>query len=1043
VETAFRVLSEPAPELVARVGKDQHLEYVSEACRQLLGFEPEELVGKRQNTLVHPDDMVRLQDKLAALLEGERGEFQVTARMRHKDGSYRWLDISVYGLPRDQHGQPQGLFATARDASHRAAAEQSEERLKRLLDAVPGMVLQWLVHPDGRSEYLYVNDWPRTALGIDTSQLDELNANLSKLAEPEDMLRGWELAKRAIQTLEPWVWNGRFHAREGETTHVVGHTTPERQADGSVVFTGALLDDTARRRAEQALHESEELFKTVIDNMEMTHVRFDLEGVIQLVNPAGVRLFGYDGAAGLIGQNAGKQLWLSPARYQEVQARVLSEGSASIECPLKRRDGSPRTVQGALRLWRDASGNARAIDGILRDVTDELLAREELVSAREAAEAGSRAKSSFLANMSHEIRTPMNAIIGLSHLALDANPPPKQREYLTQIRAAALALLDILNDILDVSKIEAGKLAIELAPFELDRVLESVANVISVRADDRHLELGFSIDPRVPEQLLGDRMRLGQVLLNLASNAVKFTDRGDIVLAVELISREADQLRLRFSVSDTGIGMSEDQQKQLFQPFSQVDSSTTRRHSGTGLGLAISQQLVHMMGGEISVESRLGRGSRFSFELTLGVPQAEQPDKPRGIMAVRDLRVLVVDDNQVARDLLTRSLLAMNVAVCSVSSGETALDTLRDAERRSAPFQLALIDARMPGMSGAELSAAIHRHPQLAEPPDIVIISAHTREEVESQEDLSLVRAFLRKPISRSTLLATIIEVAEQRRPRSKSPAIPIERARRTPLAGLRLLVVEDNEINQILARDLLEAEGASVTIASDGYQAVRLAGEDDKQFDVILMDVQMPGMDGHATTRVLRAQAKTKHTPIIAMTAHAFEAERKQCLESGMSAHVAKPISPPELVQAILTWSGAKRPPPEEPKPAVKPIESKAFDPGALASVFREPERQLAFLRKFVESARAALRALKPAWEQRDLEQIGFAGHKLKSSAKACGAHALAAVLSDYEKFAKAKDWNRVAPLQGVAEQLLEEIALHVEGIPDGAAFAAANERG
>jgi two-component system, sensor histidine kinase and response regulator len=1079
VDAAFHVLAERSPELVARHDASDRFQYVSEASLPLLGYEPQALIETSLLTLVGASERAQVKAWLAAVRAGqERDGASRTVSLVHRDGRCLTLLLTVYRVAAQAHDASGQLVSVLREASARELAlARSEARLHTLMDAVPGMIYQWTARGDGRREFTFCNDWPRSALGLEVDHLGKLDVQLAELAHPDDVRTAWQLWERSAVTLEPWVWHGRFVQPSGQLLHVVGHATAQKQTDGTVLWSGVLLDDTPRRRMAAALSHSEELFSAVVANMEMAHFRLDLSGTLLLVNPAGVRILGYDDAQQLVGQSAETQLWLSPVRFQEVLEKAVREGVAAVEAPLRCRDGSLRVVQGALRLLRDQDGRGTAIDAVVRDVTDERKASEELILAREAAEAGSRAKSAFLANMSHEIRTPMNAIIGLSHLALEADPPAKQREYLTQIRTAGVALLDIINDILDVSKIEAGKVSLVLEPFELDRMLDSVANVIAVRAAERGLELVFAVDPRVPDELIGDRVRLGQVVMNLASNAVKFTECGEIVISVELLEKSTRAARLRFAVRDTGIGLSDEQRTRLFQPFSQVDSSTTRRYGGTGLGLAISQELVHLMNGSIEVDSKTGEGSEFRFELTFALPAVERP-RPFPLPGARHMRVLVVDDSQVACDVLTRSLLALGFTVCAVHSAEVALESLREAEQRNDPFQLALLDVRMPETDGIELAQQITDGRTLRRPPEVVLISAYSRDELGRDRDLSRVRSFLRKPIGRATLRDTIARVFEKQPPQPQVAPSGAPTERKRPLTGLTLLVVEDNEINQVLARDLLEAAGAKVVLASDGPEALRCCAAQKPQFDVILMDVQMPGMDGHATTRALRLEAATAETPIVAMTAHAFDSERKKCLASGMNAHVAKPINPPELVKTVLAWarpegsapgptprledvpsqpargawSGAAGAPVEAerpspggpvgalarstpfdasariPVPAERPADTReGFDPSVLGTVFREPARQLAFLRKFVDSAQKTLRELDSAWERGAHDDISFVGHKLKSSAKACGAHSLATVCAELERHGKNADWRQLASLRGSAERLLDEVARHV----------------
>jgi len=1035
VEAAYRVLAEHAADLIARHRADSTFEYVSHAAKALLGYEPAELLGTQALALLHASDREQLHDAVRSLESQTQASF--TARLLRRDGSERWADITVYPVPCETSGAAPEFVTVTHDATERLDKERAEKssdaRMRNLLDAVPGMIYQWYVGNDGRRRFVYSNEWPRTALGLDTTDLDAMDRALTEMAPVEDSQAGWAGFEIALKRLEPWVWRGRLIPRPGQVFHMIGHSTPERQPDGSILWTGILLDDTARVRMKEALAESEGLFRAVVVNMEMAHLRFDLEGKLLLINPAGVRMLGASSADELLGKNISNRLWRNRVRFQEAIALITDREMAPVEVPLRTGEGARRKLQGALRLLRDAGGKPTAIDGVLRDVTAEHDTREELIHAREAAEAGSRAKSAFLANMSHEIRTPMNAIIGLSHLALEGDPPAKQREYLKQIHDSGLTLLDIINDVLDVSKIEAGKLTLETEPFEIDRLLDSLANVVAVRAAEKELEVAFWVDPAVPDELMGDRMRLGQVLMNLTSNAVKFTEHGGIKVSVELVQREESEARLRFAVRDTGIGMSQQQRRNLFKPFSQGDSSTTRKYGGTGLGLAISQELVRMMGGQIEVESAPDEGSEFHFEATLGVVAGKESHAQ--VASTPGLRVLVVDDSEIARDVLSRSLLALGFSVAAVPSGSAAIDALVSADRSGTPYRLLLIDARMPLMDGPQLARAVMTL-ALSERPLMILVSAHSRDEIYGGRDLPGIQAFLRKPISRSTLLDTIAEATQGV---VTPPVVKPASERKRPLTGLSLLVVEDNEINQVLARDLLEAAGATVTLASDGREAIRTAARAAPRFDLVLMDVQMPGMDGHATTRILRRQPETRDTPIIAMTAHAFDAERKKCLDSGMNDHVAKPINPPELVQTVLSWARPQKKPEQASTagPSESAKECPDFDPSALASVFREPSRQLTFLRKFVDSARRTLHELESAWERRGFEEIGFAGHKLKSSAKACGANALAAVCVDLERYAKEQDWAHLEPLRPEAGRLLEEVVKHVAALEQGPVVA------
>ncbi len=783
------------------------------------------------------------------------------------------------------------------------------------------------------------------------------------------------------------------------------------------------------RQAEADARRQEAHFRSLLENVTDLIMKLEDDGRVSYTSPALTRLLGWPPGAW-----QGRRLdeFVPPEERDRLLDWVRQSGarpgvSPAVEFRLCHADGSDRLVEVILNNLR-ADPEVRAMVAHCRDITERKQA-EELRRAKVAAEEANRLKSEFLANMSHEIRTPMNGIIGMTELTLDTDLSPRQREYLGLVRLSAESLLNVINDILDFSKIEAGMLQLDPIPFGLRDNLGDTLKTLAIRAQQKGLELAFRVRPDVPEALVGDSGRLRQVMVNLIGNAIKFTERGEVVVDVRAEEVTEDAVGLHFTVTDTGIGIPPEKIKRIFEAFAQADSSMTRRYGGTGLGLTISSRLVALMEGRLWVESVPGQGSTFHFTARFGRDGGHSHVwEPTRLERLLGMPVLVVDDNATNRRILEEILTHWRMTPTVVSGGADALAVLDRAASSGKPYPLVLLDGQMPEMDGMNLARAIRGRPALAGAMVILLTSAGQMAKSADYQAAGIA-AWLIKPVKQSELLDTILTVLG--RPGQRSGG----RVRtRVPRGGrsLRVLLVEDNLVNQTVASHLLENEGHTVAVAGNGKEA--LAALDRQPFDLVLMDVQMPEMDGFEATRWIRARecGTGRRLPIIALTAHALKGDKARCLEAGMDAYLAKPIQPEELRQVVAeffpaTDAGEPDAIPESGNESAAPARSGGAPIVDRAKLLARLGGNPQTLKHVADLARGEcprlLEAARTALTKGDAAALARAAHSLKGTVGSLAADSVFTAARELEERGRAGDLDGAGAAFTVLEERMEQL--------------------
>ena len=916
-------------------------------------------------------------------------------------------------------------------ASHQAQ-QGLNSFIQRIIDAVGGVLIVcdtsgYVKRVNQRTADMMGTDWFKPDVCV-FDDLMEASEHL-KLTQPSSQPK-WQVSSpfyELVNRESGFVGEMKLRLKDASFAPFLVEAsllTNQRGKDEGIVICAT--DIRFLKQAEQDLKIAASVFNDSLNGVVIT----DKNATIEKANAAFLRTYGFQ-ANEVLGKkaNVASSGRNDTAFYKNMWHSLLHTGQWEGELINRHKNGHEVPVWQSISSVKDEQGEIAYFIATMFDITKIKALETELREAKRVADAATQAKGAFLANMSHEIRTPMNAVLGFLQLLAQTALDHRQRDHVTKIQSASKSLLRLINDILDYSKIEAGKLALDCHEFALEQLMSDLATVLSGNLGTKHVDAVFDLDARLPKTFVGDQLRLQQVLINLAGNALKFTEEGQIIVSVEFISQETNQITLRFAVKDSGIGMSAEQLPKIFESFTQAEDSTTRRYGGTGLGLTICKQLVGLMGGELRAESEVGKGSRFWFDIALESTGPSQEKADEATTSTKPLRMLVVDDNPIQTYILAKVLTNIGWLADTADGGLVAVDKVLSAQQAGQPYDVVLMDWRMPDLDGVAAANRIQSLLGKSQLPIIIMASAYGREVLAqtAQKIDSPFSDFLSKPITPQQLIDSVqramgwkLDASAQNTANNKQKA----------LTGLNILLVDDNALNREVGSALLSSAGADVVLAEGGLQAVDQVLKSFTRFDVVLMDIQMPEVDGYDATRLLRAQPVGVDLPIVAMTGNASAEDREACFKAGMNEHITKPIDLETLVNVILRFAG--RP----PKPItttdttqvalstegkVETFEKIMQRFGGMITIYRNA------LPRFESDARDLLMALRQHVIDGNAKGIGDASHALKGAAASMGAQALAKMASDREAAARQAPDKAASALYPVAlqqemESLFEE---------------------